>query len=228
VGSRICVVHLWSASPPRLHVPKIARSSHFQMRWPCAFAGVRNPKCDGSNRLCLRAGATGRIRMKRSWSLPDQRKGAATGGAPNRRTRTVSGARAPGTRLLRALAYGRSRTSAQERREARPRLPWRSAARRGGALIYKPRRPSEGSANRTVRDGCAGWFPQSMRRPCETALDGVLSGRAGGSRRQEKVDGAESGDAATRGRLARPRPPCTAAQKKRSRRPSGHTTPSHN
>ena len=43
------------------------------------------------------------IRSK-SWSLPSARKKAATGGAPDRRTRTVSGARAPGTRLLRALA----------------------------------------------------------------------------------------------------------------------------
>jgi hypothetical protein len=55
---------------------------------------------------------------------------------------------APGTRLLRALAYGRSRTSAREGGGRPGRgCPMRAPPERGGTLICKPRRPGEGSAN---------------------------------------------------------------------------------
>jgi hypothetical protein len=43
-----------------------------------------------------------------------------------------------------------------------------------------------GQRERTSRDGCASCFPQSMEQPRKTALDGVLSSGAGGSRRRNK------------------------------------------
>lgn len=142
---------------------------------------------------------------------------AATGGAPtvgrgrsDARRQSTRPLRAPCVRPVTHFRQRRGRPAAAARCERRPR--------RAGPRFHESRHPDRGSWNRTLATAVR---VESRRLGLGASLDGPLRSRPGWSRRGSGIR--------LRGRLARPRPPCTAARKKRwSRHPCGHTTPSHN
>jgi hypothetical protein len=138
----------------------------------------------------------------------------ATGRAPDRGTRRsqVPGARGYAS-LLRAPGVAAFALPRDRRGRSASAAHMRRPAKGSRCVTCKPRRPGVGSCEADARDGCAGrMIPQSILEPAGRVFVASAGPVAIDCRKTSRQAAHRNDDATPRGRLSRPRPPCTAAQ----------------